>query len=1586
MVGPACRGISGMLLWELLLAALIFAFPVAAQVRAVAPAPNAAQVAPPSAAAELDNAQAALSLKSGKDGGDLAIAPELVRVATALLLLERTHEVKDLVARLKVLEPRRVPPKLRPRIALLAGMAGVTDVVECATEVEALKPLSLDGQPAETSPQDRSALDAARKALDAAIDTAAGYLNEATRSTDRPIQIEATIERALLDLLAGNVPQARTRLDQAMAAIRASARGVDWLKPKLAWVAGIVALREGKARPEVLIQQLRGSVRESQRLVGNQHPYTARLRVSLAQEYVKAGNGAEATKEFTAALGFWSAVADDGSLWQRYAEAGGELLGVGRVNDAAMFLKRAMRLRLAGLPPDDPRRSDLLASTVIEFVDMEAPKPARAGFLEILVDARDPVVAESEPSFPLLLGDLAHTYAEMRLSERSQATYARAWALRKRYGHPAEVQSLLDRAVRTSNEETATMLFEASDSYSWAHRDVISAYLLAAEAARIRLTLLGPAHKDADAAVALAAAYEEEVINVEAAINRYDDFAKRLKTTADRDHNAAAVSLRVVAESFASYGRPNEAASLRLDAEYEILAHRLQKYRAASDLHPVDSLDVRLALDLFSQQAIRLGQFSEPVDEWQAFIVRLIKARPNDNFTVDIALGNFAQVLRDAKRPAAAEVINQLKTVMGSRSDPTALCRRTIPDVADTIAAVGICRRAVAATKPGQAMVPPNDLARARARALALSTPTLNGVDATATATETRRAQGGGIASELHRIGTDQARDPGQREAALWQLLAAQEARVPRNPATEATILAAIGTLNLEQLDAAVALVALSQAASTLLAEELFDDAALTNTLRDFLRAAHQQGSVDEASEVLDRAIVAQARGLPEDHPVRQGVALLRLEEELLSARTPDAAVAILAGSKQGLAGSRIGGTSLDAQLRRLASLYKRQDEAEPAYRLARTVLDRQKMMTPPSHAVIAETALHVAVLAQSAGLEVAAAAAIDDAISEASVSEPPPVWLQRISGERDAVRAAQAQVRELGQSGLGSLPLLDRLRLLLDAQAYETAAEEFRKDSASWSNRWVRLIWPGMLAEACGGTVSVFEGIVPGPRCKGVAWTVALEASDEERVDAERQSAEMPGAAARRMARRAARQQLPNLFAAAAAMWEVSRDDGERAILKAIEAADFAKSSALSDGVTALVKRFPDGNGGSASQTGDLTGLRDSLIDDEAFVSYVALDDHLHAFVVTRNAAVHRSWRTDFDKIIEMTSRVRAAADPSQLAVSGIPEFPVAVAHALWSELLSPLASDLAGISRLRLSPDGVLWAVPFAALITEQPEEDRWLPAAAWRPRWMGEHVAMSFVPTGRAHLQSRVGIQRSGAPRAFLGLGAPSLRQLDFGAAPKSSDQIYSGGRVNQEALRNLPEVAGAIEELSAMRDLFATQGATILAGPDFTETALAKRALDQWRVLTLATHGFEAGSDGSGALPGLVMTPPAMPMGRDDGFLTPPKIAELRLDADLVILSACNSAGGDLGSAQHGALGIASAFFFAGARAALVSRWPVMSTAAAVMTLPVAAAIARRDPDISLALRDAIRAMASDERMGELRHPMAWAPFTLIGSAR
>jgi CHAT domain-containing protein len=157
-----------------------------------------------------------------------------------------------------------------------------------------------------------------------------------------------------------------------------------------------------------------------------------------------------------------------------------------------------------------------------------------------------------------------------------------------------------------------------------------------------------------------------------------------------------------------------------------------------------------------------------------------------------------------------------------------------------------------------------------------------------------------------------------------------------------------------------------------------------------------------------------------------------------------------------------------------------------------------------------------------------------------------------------------------------------------------------------------------------------------------------------------------------------------------------------------------------------------------------------------------------------------------------------------------------------------------------------------------------------------------------------------------------------------------------------------------------------------------------------VISFATHGLVAGEVDT-VEPALVLTPPAVGGPQDDGLLTAGEIAALNLNAEWVLLSACNTAAGRVqardGSVQSESFsGLARAFFYAGARNLLVSHWPVVSPAAVRLTTSTFDALAENATlTRATAFQRAVLSILDDpDATDAMLHPRYWGPFTLLGN--
>lgn len=208
---------------------------------------------------------------------------------------------------------------------------------------------------------------------------------------------------------------------------------------------------------------------------------------------------------------------------------------------------------------------------------------------------------------------------------------------------------------------------------------------------------------------------------------------------------------------------------------------------------------------------------------------------------------------------------------------------------------------------------------------------------------------------------------------------------------------------------------------------------------------------------------------------------------------------------------------------------------------------------------------------------------------------------------------------------------------------------------------------------------------------------------------------------------------------------------------------------------------------------------------------------------------------------------------------------------------------------------------------------------------------------------------------------------------------------GHLADVEKLRNLASLPNTADELLTVAASLGARSDDVHLREAATETVVRETALTDYRVVTFATHALTAGDfAGELAEPALVLTPPDQASERDDGLLTASEVAQLNLNADWVVLSACNTAAADGTPGAEGLSGLAKAFFYAGSRALLVSHWSVETVSAQRLTTGMFAALLE-NPELgrSEALRLAMLALMEDERTPYFAHPLFWAPLTVVG---
>ena len=444
----------------------------------------------------------------------------------------------------------------------------------------------------------------------------------------------------------------------------------------------------------------------------------------------------------------------------------------------------------------------------------------------------------------------------------------------------------------------------------------------------------------------------------------------------------------------------------------------------------------------------------------------------------------------------------------------------------------------------------------------------------------------------------------------------------------------------------------------------------------------------------------------------------------------------------------------------------------------------------------------------------------------------------------------------------------------------------------------------------------------------------------------------------------------------------------------------------------SALTRDFPAYAELSIPRPLSLSEAQGLLDADEALVLFLSARKETFVFVLTRDRVETLSAPIPRDDLVADIRRLRLALDPVAPAVmrSGLRNFEDTVvesggdaaggrvafdrrkAHELYRLLLAPAEAILAGKTRVFLIQDAPLDSLPLSVLVTSPPEGSDTNPDDLRRTGWLLRRHALVTLPS----VASLRTVRRSGAmppaPHPFRGYGAPALGHP--GAAGASSlrtsgtaASLLRDGRVDRAAVRALAPLPQTRIELERLATALGAPATAISTGREASLTTLRQDDLAQYRIIAFATHGLIAGELTGLAEPALVFTPPEQDRDGDNGLLTATEAARLRLNADWVVLSACNTAAGDGTPGAEGLSGLARAFFYAGARSLLVTHWPVRDDIAARLTASAFRALAAR-PAVGKAnaFRDAALAVLEDRSEPAFAHPALWAPFVVVGEGR
>lgn len=429
----------------------------------------------------------------------------------------------------------------------------------------------------------------------------------------------------------------------------------------------------------------------------------------------------------------------------------------------------------------------------------------------------------------------------------------------------------------------------------------------------------------------------------------------------------------------------------------------------------------------------------------------------------------------------------------------------------------------------------------------------------------------------------------------------------------------------------------------------------------------------------------------------------------------------------------------------------------------------------------------------------------------------------------------------------------------------------------------------------------------------------------------------------------------------------------GEDAQRQALSKARTEKTRAIEAIDAQVAARFPRYAELARPQAIGIAAVQQALRADEALLVAVPARDTGYVWAISRDRVRwYRRPELADARLTATVAGLRAALSPGSGGARGQSGRVVAGAFdrrraaQLHAALVAPAEPLLAGKRRLISVSTGALSSLPLGTLPTG---------AGAGAP-WLIDRFALATLPAPSTLARIRCAACRppshARGPVEFVGIGAPDMAAADP-AGVRSGDWRSK-----------LPALPFAARELETIGARFPGR-ALVLTGAAATEARLrSDPAVRGARLLTFATHSVRTGDMGQLGEPALLLSPAARAGGMsDDGLLTVSEAAQLDLAAELVALSACDTAAPDGSFQGDDFSGFARAFFSVGARALLVSHWAVNDESTAVLMTDLFARLPR-DPGAGRAeaLRAAMRGVR-DTPGGRWAHPRYWAAFALIG---
>jgi len=451
------------------------------------------------------------------------------------------------------------------------------------------------------------------------------------------------------------------------------------------------------------------------------------------------------------------------------------------------------------------------------------------------------------------------------------------------------------------------------------------------------------------------------------------------------------------------------------------------------------------------------------------------------------------------------------------------------------------------------------------------------------------------------------------------------------------------------------------------------------------------------------------------------------------------------------------------------------------------------------------------------------------------------------------------------------------------------------------------------------------------------------------------------------------------------------------------------------------IIRRFPEYAELSQPRPASVDDVKANLKVGETLIAFYLAERKSYVWSIPKQGDnVFLSIPLGINTVKSSVYKLREALDFSARTFGDIPKFDLNTAYSLYRELLKPLEHTWQSGGHLIFLKHGALNQLPLAVLVTESftlPAESAALFSNYRSVPWLIKQVAITSSPSAMVFISQRSIPADSSFKTTFGGFGDPVfngnqskeeteivnvasmkpisvegrlLKKRGLRLTRKSQLDDKSLNSTNLEMLQRLPD--SSEEVLSVAQALGADRERDVFIRYDATESNIKTLDLSDKKVLLFATHALIQGDLDGLTQPAIALSSPGVVGGEEDGLLTMEEIMGLRLNADWVVLSACNSAAGS-GEGAEAISGLGRAFFYAGTRALLVSHWSVETNSAKTLTTGLfkfqadnpdsTRAKALQKSQLNLIDQEGLKDEATGKIIANYAHPVFWAPFTLVG---